>query len=268
MALTKNAGTTSTGHNFEGDDTDVGSTADTGAVEQETKVLSANERVAAAAAKNAQAPQTQTQTSTSTAVAQAKPAGGAVTLGIAKMDPFKSLENALTVEWNTLPRITPTNGNFQNKETQKLMGDKIGLEVLSIQDHYVVSPGGDIEDEEAKPFIKYSDDGIVTREGQPIAEAIAAAKAAGYEKASLKKRMILVAAVTDGGKQPEMSGELVQMDMAPNTVKNFNQFRFSNAYQIGKGLRQAEGSNTLIAEAVVKSEGKKTWTEATFRAAN
>lgn len=251
---------TSTGKTFDMDDSDMNDGADAG---QETRPLTADERVAAAAAKAA-AKEEAKPASTQTAV-QAKSAN-LPAMGITKSDPFKQLENALTVEWNTLPRIMPTNGNFQNKETQKLMGDTIVLELLSIQDHYVVSPGGDIDDEEAKPFIKYSDDGIKTREGQLVTEAVQEAIAAGYTKASCKKRMILVAAVVDGGKAPEMKDELVQMDCAPNTVKNFNQYRIGNAFQIGRGTKVAEGSNIIEVFTIVKSEKKMNWTEAGFRA--
>lgn len=266
MAIVKaNANTNTNAKSFEDDNSDLDMV--TGAAEQETKPLTANERVAAAAAKAAAAAAPKEDAKPASTQRAVAPQGTrAVGASLKMEDPFLDLENALSVEWNTLPRIMPTNGNFQNKETQKLMGDAITVEILSIQDHYVVSPGGDIDDEEAKPFIKYSDDGITTREGESVADAIAAAVEAGYTKATCKKRMILVGGIVDGGKAPEMNGELFQMDCAPNTVKNFKQFRFSNAYQIGKGQKTAEGSNIVDLFTIVKSEKKMNWTEAGFRA--
>lgn len=260
MSLTKNAA------KFESDESELGDTAT--ATKPATKPT-ADERVAAAAAKAAAAPAAapaaEAAPSAERAVAAQKPNAAALT--IAQMDPFKPLENALKVDWNTLPRVMATNGGFQNKETQKMMGETIAVEILSIQEHYVVSPGGDIDDEESRPFLKYSDDGITTREGESVAECVQRAIDAGYTKAARKHRCILVGALIDpGSKTPEMLDDLVQIDLAPNSFKNFNQHRFTTAYKVGKGKALAEGSTTVRMTGLVKNENKMNWTEATFAA--
>lgn len=257
MSLNKNAKT------FESDDS--GMDGDDTATLVPPKA-SADERVAAATAKAAVAAADKPSTpevSAERAVATAKPK--AVALTIAQLDPFKPLENALKVDWNTLPRVMATNGGFQNKETQKMMGETIVLEVLSIQEHYVVSPGGDIDDEESRPFLKYSDDGITTREGESVVECVQRAIDAGYAKAARKHRCILVGALVDpGSKAPEMLDSLVQIDLAPNSFKNFSQHRFTTAYKVGKGKLPAEGAATVRLTGLVKTENKMNWTEATF----
>jgi hypothetical protein len=255
-----------------------------GAADTSTRPLTANERVAVAAAKTAAAAEAaaeaDTEAKTITKAAEEKTAAPseqravaaapnrAVGAAVMKADPFKPLDNALTVDWNTLPRVMATNGGFQNKETQKMMGDELKLEILSIQEHWVVSPGGDINDEEARPYLKYSDDGKTTREGEDVQDCVQRAIDAGYTKAALKKRCILVGAlVFPGSKMPEMEGDLIQIDLAPNSLKNFNQHRFTTAYKVGKGQVAAETANIVKITALVKNENKLNWTEALFSAA-
>lgn len=264
MSLTKNA----VKKDFENDESELNGGVET-ATPASTKPT-ADERVAAAAAKAAKAAEAETASaapaSTERAVAPQK--ANAAALTIAQQDPFKPLENALKVDWNTLPRVMATNGGFQNKETQQMMGETIVVEILSIQDHYVVSPGGDIDDDESKPFLKYSDDGITTREGESVMACVQAAIKAGFAKAACKKRCILVGALIDkGSKESGLAVEdLCQIDLAPNSLKNFNQHRFSTAYKVGKGSLPAEGANTVRLTGLVKNDKKLNWTEATFAA--
>jgi hypothetical protein len=180
-------------------------------------------------------------------------------------DPFKALDNALKVDYNTLPRIMVTNGNVQNKENKKLMGDTVGFEIISIQKHWVLSPGGETKDEESLEFVRYSDDGKVSRDGEDMADCLEAAKEAGYAKAAIKERCILVGCLFDSGKLKEMANELVQIDLAPNSKKNFEQYRITTAFKVGKGLMDPELANRVQIEAVVQSKNGNDWTEASFR---
>lgn len=258
MALKQNAETS--GKNFEAPDDENGGEG----VAATGRAPTADERIAAQLAKEkASAPAPEQAAAQTTAVAE-KATGGAVVNSIAKANPYLALKNAIRVDYNTLPALMATNGNIQHKKTKKLMGDTIGLELISIQDHWVMSPGGESNDEESLKYLKYSDDGITTRDGESMAEAVKAAKNAGYDKAAIKKRLILVGAIFDGGKLPELVGEVVQVDCAPNTANNFNQHQISTAYKIGKNLVAADRALMLKLTADVKDERKMQWTEIVF----
>lgn len=282
MALTKEKAAPKV--NFEeqedGLETGADTGADTGTAEQETRALTPDERVAAQVAKNAGkstaaaasasvGEQTQAAASTSTAVATAAPAaGGSLAARMAAADPFKGLENALRVDYNTLNRIMVTNGNVQDKETKTLCGDHAVLELISIQKHWVMSPGGDKKDEESLEFLKYSDDGVHARDtGETLESYRQAAIKAGFKDARIAERLILVGMLesTANGKGPV--GELVQMDLAPRSVANFNRHRATTTFRIGRNLQKPEGAERLLVKADVQSKGDNNWTDAKFEAA-
>ncbi len=277
MALNKNK------PSFESDESELAN-GDTTTIERDnstdTKVLSADEKVAAAIAAKAGKPaavkeavkedpkveQTETAAtqSTSTAVAAPKPNSLAVTM--AQVDPFTKMENAIKVDYNTLTNIMVTNGNVQNKDTKQLMGDSCVLELISIQKHWVMSPGGESKDKESLEFLKFSDDGVTVRgTGQLMTEAQELAVAAGYKKARINERRILVGMMVDAGKlSATMNGELVQMDLAPRSMANFHRHRVSTTFRIGKGLQTAEGAEVVKIGCDVKSENGNNWTDAIF----
>lgn len=248
--------------------------SDTGTADTATRTLSADEKVAAQAAKNAarsaaqpaEQAADQSQTSTSTAVAApAKP--NALVTAMTKANPFKAMENAIHVDYNTLTRLMCNNGNIINKETKGLFGDTIELQLISFQKHWVMAPGGDSNDEESLQYLKFSDDGKVEREtGRPLAEFVDAAMAAGYGDARVQERLILVGEIVNPGKLKDMQGELVQMDLAPRSVRNFNTYQLNAAFKVAKGLLTAEQATRLKITADVQSKGKNTWTDAQFSA--
>lgn len=286
MPLVKNNNAAAGNSKFEetGDtviDNDTGAVVGEGAAE--AGKLSADERVAAQLARNAEkakeqvkepepaAASTAAPASTSTAVAPKAPS--AVANKIMDHDPFKACENALRVDYNTLTQIMVTNGNVALKEGKELMGDHVGLEILSFQAQWVMSPGGDSNDEEALEYLKYSDDGIHVRgSDQTLTEAKALAIAAGYDKASINERMILVGALVYPGKDKkgnlieELQDELVQIDLAPRSKNNFTAYRANAAFKVSRGLLQPDAALRVCMTAAVKSKGNFNWTDAEFKA--
>ncbi len=258
---------------FENDESELGGddTVAAGDPGAGTVAASADDRVAAALAKKAAADSkpadksADKEVSKSTEVATA-PKAGSLAVAMSQADPFTKLENAIHVDYNTLTRIMVTNGNVQNKDTKKLMGESCVLELISIQKHWVMSPGGDSKDEESFEFLKYSDDGKTVRDtGELLTVYRDAAIAAGYDKARIVERLILVGMLVDAGKlSDEMNGELVQLDCAPRSMSNFHRHRISTAFRIGKGLQTAAGAEVVKITCDVQSKGANNWTDAVF----
>lgn len=255
-----------------GTETSTDTGADGGA---ETKTLSADERVAAAAAAKAgkAKPEQKPEAAKEEPAAQpsasrevAAPAAGSLAVRMSAADPFKKLENAIHVDYNTLDRIMVNNGNVINKETKGLMGDTCVLELISIQKHWVMSPGGKSDDEESLAFLKYSDDGVTVRDsGEPLTKYRDLAVEAGYDQARIVERLILVGEVVDDGKLAgKMNGSLVQLDLAPRSKANFEKHRISTAYRVGKGLLPAEGAERVKITCDIQTKGPNTWTDALF----
>ena len=257
---------------------------ETGAAGENTGTLTADERVAAQLAKNAAkegaaaaAPAATTApaeeaapASTQTAVAAVKP--NAVAVNIMSHDPTASCENALRVDYNTLTQIMVTNGNVALKEGKELMGDHVGLEIISFQDQWVCSPGGDTQDDESLEFLKFSDDGKYVRgTDELLTDAVKKAQAAGYDKAKIAERMILVGALVYPGKDKkgnlleELQDELVQIDLAPRSKGNFKAYRANVAFKVSRGLVDPAAALRVCMSAKVMSKGTMNWTDADFK---
>jgi hypothetical protein len=198
--------------------------------------------------------------------AVAPAANHAVAASIMKANPFTGIKNALKVNYDELVQIKVTNGNVINRKTKKPMGPTCVLDLISIQDQWVMSPAAKTDDKEAGAYLKFSDDGVhVKGTGELLTDWQKKAVEVGYTKASIVKRMILVGAVVDGGKCPEMMGELVQIDLAPRSMGNFNTYQINTAYKVGKGLFPAsENPLAVRIKAVPQSGNGNDWTDAEF----
>lgn len=260
MALNKNkAADTSTNDQFENpDETEVLD------AEGQTRTLTPAQRLQAAAdarkeaeskASSAASANTQVATKAATQVAVHKP----------MENPFTPLVDAFPVKFNTLTQLMANQGNFIHKDTNKTLGDTIVLELLSTQKHWVMSPGGESNDEESLKFVKYSDDGInVQDEDLTMVEARDMAIAAGYEKAKISERLYLVGCLVSAGKHPDLEGQMVQIDLPPSSVAQWKRHELATAFAISKGKSTPDGQNIVKMECTVKSQNKLNWTEVLF----
>jgi hypothetical protein len=211
------------------------------------------------------------------AAAEAKPSASrevaaapthAVATSIMKANPFDAIKNQLHVNFDELVQIKVTNGNVVNRKTGKLLGVTCVLELISFQDQWVMSPAAKKEDKEAQNYLKFSDDGVhVKGTGDLMTDVLNLAIEAGYKDSKIVKRVILVGAVTDGGKCPDMVGDLVQIDLAPRSMANWNTYQINTAFKVGKGLFPAD-QNPLSVRiiAVPQAKNGNDWTDAEFKA--
>ena len=197
-----------------------------------------------------------------TAVATTHPAGAVVVASTA-INPFAEMKNAYTVDYNTLAQLLASNGNFMTKEDNILLGDTVVLQLMSFQDNWVVSPGADTD--EARKLVRYSNDGINTKDGEDIAQYISDLKAAGYNKAYLSKRVILVGALLDAGKAPQLNETLMQIDLAPTSKSLYERHVIQSAFDVGRGKKTAEQvSKIRMTAKVTKNSASQIYTQVAF----
>lgn len=246
---------------------------------EQTQTVSAADRLRAAAAERAaEAAAAEKAADKSADKSEDKPASterrvatqsagaGQVAAVRAMVDPLETLKDVFPVEFDTLPSIQLNQGNAMYKDTNAMLGDEIGLELLSYQDQTVCSPG--VDGDEAKEHVRYSDDGITATNGDDMAEHLAKLKAAGYDKASLSKRVVIVGSLFDpgvkGAKIAGMRDKLVQINLAPSSVKGFKGYRAQEAFKIGKGLAKIEGVERVRITCTVKKHGDNSYTVGEF----
>lgn len=260
MALNKNANA-QTSTQFEAPDDDVELTAEQ---EQAAIKAAAQERLAAAAAQHTAATAT---ASASTAVTTTKPGAGQVAASKPMVNPLTPLKNAFPVQFDTLRSLKVSNGNFVDQMTGKVLGDTVGMELLSFQDQWVISPGVDGDD--AKEHVRYSDDGETTTQGEDCEEYLGRLKTTGYPEAKMSKRAVVAGALFDIGDKgrktlPELQDTLVQISLAPTSKASFDRYMMDQAYKIRKGAAEPEGAQLLKIECSPQSKGGKDWTVANF----
>lgn len=148
---------------------------------------------------------------------------------------FGDFEDALPeVEFGTFPRITADLGGFE--KDKDVIGETIKVEMMSWNHRYVVTPGSD--NKEASELVRYSNDGVMLADGSGVAVAdyLNTLKTVhGYEDASVKTYIDLTGLLVEaGGKEiPEDEQEVVQVQLSPQSVKQFN------GYRITKGVMEA-----------------------------
>jgi hypothetical protein len=242
-----------------GDDDETSTTTET---KTGSSALDEARRQAAAHAE-AQAAAEAAPASTQRAVAAA-PKKAVAVQGLASLNPFPAVMNAFPVEFNTFPQIKATQGQFMLQDGNKSMGDEITIELISYQDQFMLAPG-DVDDPKSKEFLRYSEDGVTATNGDDMQKILELAKAQGFDKAKIQKRVVLVGNVVNGGKQKDATGKIHQMDLAPTSGAHFKRHQANIAFLTSKGQLK-EGTNVLLLKltAIPKNANNMNWTEVTF----
>lgn len=231
MALRNNTNATA---NFEAED-----------VEQE--VENVKQEVAAAATTTAVATQNIRAVTTASAVVA--------------QNVLSTLKDQFRVEYDSLPRISAEQGSFVFKDDSELeVGGEIRLQLISYQDNWVASPNDTKADID---LVKWSDDGITSRDGINMRDHVADLISQGYNRAKLVHRCIIVGELVAAGKAGEARvGELVQLDLPESGRRSFNTYQLQASYAVAKGRKSLEDAALLSLKAVKeKSKAGESYTK-------
>lgn len=189
----------------------------------------------------------------STAIAKASAGSMAVSKPLKATAAFGDYEGALPdVDFGTFPRITVDLGGFEMDK--EVLGESIKLEMMSWAHRYIVTPGSD--DKEASELVKYSNDGVTLSDGSgtTVVEYLNVLKEVhGYDKASIKNYIDLTGLLVAKGDKdvPEDEQVIVQVQLSPQSVKQFN------GYRITKGVMEArKGAQTGNVLTLTRARGE------------
>lgn len=199
--------------------------------------------------------------------ALAKGTNNAPAISFAKANPFPQMENVLPIEFNTFPQVKADQGKFVYADSDTAIGEEIEGELVTWQYQWMLAPG-DVTNAKSKEWLRYSNDGVTTQDGEDINDILRQAKAGGFPNAKIQKRILFAINVTKCDKLPGIVGKFVQFDLSPNSVKNFSRHQFSTAFAIQKGtIAQGVNPAALKLKAVPKKVDKTSWTEIDFEQA-
>lgn len=199
---------------------------------------------------------------TTTALAAPRTSALATANAVAKMNVISGLKDAFRVEFDSLPAIGASQGTFSLKADDTDIGAEISIQLLSYQESWVASPNDTKADVE---LVKYSDDGVTSRDGVNLLAHIEDLKAQGYGRAKINHRVILVGELIATAKGCDKVGELVMVDLPDSGRRAFNTYVIQASYAVAKGRKTAEDAAILKLKAVPeKTKSGEKFTKVTF----
>lgn len=200
--------------------------------------------------QSTEVPGTEPKTTT-TAIAERAPNATAVAIpsrAPAIKDVLAENKDLFRIDFDSLPRIAAEQGIFVMKgDKPEDLGKELDLELVSFQDSYVASPGDNKADIE---LVKWSDDGVTSRDGTDMKAHVEHLKSIGYTKASMTHRQVTVCELQRvDGKVHAMSGDLVQLDLPDSGRRSFNQYKIQASWKVKKGVLTEEAAKQIRATA-------------------
>lgn len=192
-----------------------------------------------------QAAATQTAVAMQAPRALAAPANTAA--AVISQNVLAGMKDAFRVDYDSLPGIGASQGTFTLKADDEDIGNEIKLQLISYQASHVASPNDTKADIE---LVKYSDDGITSRDGVNLAAHIEDLKAQGYKNAKIAHRVILVGELVAAAKETDKIGELVMIDLPDSGRRAFNTFTLQASYAVARGRKTPEEASLLTLKAV------------------
>ena len=177
---------------------------------------------------------------------------------------FDGLKDAFPVDFDTVPRIAASQGSFVVKGDKEVeLGNKITATMISWQEQWVASPNDKKADIE---LVKWSDDGVTSRDGVNLKEHIKDLLEQGYRQAKIAHRVILVIELVSTKENGEdLVGELYQIDLPDSGRRAFNAYKIQASYAVLKGRKTQEEALTMDMEAVkTKSRTGEDYTKVSF----
>ena len=124
-----------------------------------------------------------------TALAAPRTSALATANSVVKINVISGLKDTFRVEFDSLPGIGASQGTFSLKADDTDIGAEVSIQLLSYQESWTVGPNDTKADVE---LVKYSDDGVTSRDGINLLAHLEDLKAQGYSKAKIAHRVILV----------------------------------------------------------------------------
>ena len=166
---------------------------------------------------------------------------------VVKMNVISGLKDTFRVEFDSLPGIGASQGTFNLKADDTDIGAEISIQLLSYQESWVASPNDTKADVE---LVKYSDDGVTSRDGINLLAHLEDLKAQGYSKAKIAHRVILVGELLATAKDCDKVGELMMIDLPDSGRRAFNTYVLQASYAVAKGRKTTEEAAILKLKAV------------------
>lgn len=172
---------------------------------------------------------------------------------------FSDLENAFIADFGTLPRLLASNGCVMDGD-KKILGKFVVGQVLSWNKRWTITPAAQNAPDN---LVKFSMDNQTLDDGSNMAVSayVAELKAQGYPDACSKEYYDVIINLLEAEETSELVGGMVQIQMAPQSRKDFDAFRLQTSFRISNGGTPIDAANRVRFSATVISGKTNTWTQ-------
>lgn len=173
-----------------------------------------------------------------------------------------------SASYGDFPSVVATGGALQEAGANgRSLGKWVAFKPIQAKVKLVCSPNSN--DDEAKEYFAAAYEGELTLDGRSIEDCVAEAKAAGYEKADVKKYIDLFAYVVSHEEgNGFMDDEVIVMQLSPMSVIEWSRFSKKLQMRAAFGKLQLEGECVVKAVAANdKNKAGKSFTKYTFEMA-
>lgn len=160
---------------------------------------------------------------------------------------ISGLKDAFRVEFDSLPAIGASQGTFSLKADDTDLGAEVKIQLMSYQSSYTATPNDTKADVE---LVKYSDDGITSKDGVNLLKHIGDLKSQGYSKAKIAHRVVLVGELLESKIPCDNVGELIMVDLPDSGRRAFNTYTLQASYSVARGRKSVEDASILTLKAV------------------
>lgn len=210
--------------------------------------------------------------STEVAMAQTKTGAAlALTRGLSTQTVLDQLRDVISgdmlssMSFGAFPRVVVSPGAFTDKNSGKLLGDRLVIQVLS-WNYVTLVTSGEQNNKEANKLVRTSYDGVNLINGEGTVAAYLEALKGDYPSASAKRYGEIYAMVLEtakGGAIAEDDRKITQISIPPTSTGPWLAFLLERKLAAGAG-RDVSSVIELLADS--KNDGKNTWGVVEFRA--
>lgn len=172
-----------------------------------------------------------------------------------------------SASYGDFPQLVATGGCLQEAGADgRSLGKWVAFKPIQAKIKSICSPNSN--DDEAKEYFAAAYEGELTMDGRTIEDCVDEAKAAGYEKADIKKYIDLFAYVVSQEEGEFLIDEVVVMQLSPMSVIEWRKFSKKLEMQAAFGKLALDGECVVKAVAAnAKNKAGKGYTKYTFEMA-
>lgn len=203
-----------------------------------------------------------TQEAATPAVIDNKPGGVPATFGAQFQLALGEYKNQIPpVSFGTLPRVVASQGSLVCEG--ETMGKTGIVSILSFNDSFAITPN---ENNAESSYCKFSYDNEYLNDGSGVlvSDHLKYLREEGFKDAAAKRYVELVCMLEDCDEDHDEIGNMVQVSLSPQSVKQFERYQLGCTIKIKQGKVKPEDLSQVKLTAKTKTFGSNTFTLISF----